>query len=350
MIYLGNGLYSESGPGVLAHGGQWRNHKYIRIENGRYIYPDDIKGGLQRSAPPPSKDPKNGKSKKDGKNLSLPGSFGRDVDYDVDAANTYDFHKYINTKPYSSNYTLDEHNKRNLKFFAGNNEAPWPYTSQPFPGITRDVVIDKKLGGEIADHYTTKTKKRKSKLRAEKEVNAYKESREGVKTTKDWTAERLKKEYSDRLGKQNAALSKQKYKETVSSQGPSAAEMAQRNAGNPDAKRSRNTGIGSINVKYKKTKDIKKNKKYQSSVSSQGPSAAEKAQTTRYYSSKINGKWDTPPEAESNNIHGTTRQRMVTYNNKSKGPSAAEMAQRGANGNSRNTDSKTKKKKKLFGR
>lgn len=44
MIYLGNGLYSESGPDVLAHGGPWKTHKYIAIKNGRYIYPGDVGG------------------------------------------------------------------------------------------------------------------------------------------------------------------------------------------------------------------------------------------------------------------------------------------------------------------
>lgn len=41
MIYLGNGMWSDSGPS-LSHGGQWRTHKYIAIKNGRYIYPDDV--------------------------------------------------------------------------------------------------------------------------------------------------------------------------------------------------------------------------------------------------------------------------------------------------------------------
>ena len=54
MIYLGNGMYSDVS---LSHGGPWSKHKYIRIENGRYIYPEDIrgKGRGQRAigAPPP---------------------------------------------------------------------------------------------------------------------------------------------------------------------------------------------------------------------------------------------------------------------------------------------------------
>lgn len=43
MIYLGNGIYSDSGPDVLAHGREWKTHKYIAIKNGRYIYPEDVK-------------------------------------------------------------------------------------------------------------------------------------------------------------------------------------------------------------------------------------------------------------------------------------------------------------------
>lgn len=35
--------YIESSE--LYHGRQWKNHKYIRIENGRYIYPGDKKQG-----------------------------------------------------------------------------------------------------------------------------------------------------------------------------------------------------------------------------------------------------------------------------------------------------------------
>ena len=39
MIYLGNGIYSDAGSS-LSHGGPWKDHKYIKIVNGRYIYPD----------------------------------------------------------------------------------------------------------------------------------------------------------------------------------------------------------------------------------------------------------------------------------------------------------------------
>ena len=41
MIYLGNGMYSDSS---LSHGGPWKTHKYIAIRNGRYIYPGDVGG------------------------------------------------------------------------------------------------------------------------------------------------------------------------------------------------------------------------------------------------------------------------------------------------------------------
>lgn len=42
MIYLGNGIYSDAGSS-LSHGGPWKDHKYVKIVNGRYFYPEDIK-------------------------------------------------------------------------------------------------------------------------------------------------------------------------------------------------------------------------------------------------------------------------------------------------------------------
>lgn len=40
---MSNSVYykatDEDGNTVLKH--SWKNHKYIRIENGRYIYPED---------------------------------------------------------------------------------------------------------------------------------------------------------------------------------------------------------------------------------------------------------------------------------------------------------------------
>lgn len=35
--------HSDKDPNYLTHGEKWRKHKYIRIENGRYIYPEDLK-------------------------------------------------------------------------------------------------------------------------------------------------------------------------------------------------------------------------------------------------------------------------------------------------------------------
>lgn len=35
--------HSDEDPNHLIHGEKWRKHKYIRIENGRYIYPEDLK-------------------------------------------------------------------------------------------------------------------------------------------------------------------------------------------------------------------------------------------------------------------------------------------------------------------
>ena len=64
MIYLGNGMYSDSG--YLSHGGPWKTHKYIAIQNGRYVYPDD-------------KNPVKKKTWKDGPNIKVPGVVNLDT-------------------------------------------------------------------------------------------------------------------------------------------------------------------------------------------------------------------------------------------------------------------------------
>lgn len=352
MIYLGNGLYSESGPDVLAHGGPWKTHKYIAIKNGRYIYPGDIKGGLQRSAPPPEIKYKEGRdrhnNRKQEKRLQYTDKYQSGVNSQGPSA-AERAQSYVYSPEYvkkNNNYANDDEfrNSRNVdRGESRESQFAKDWKNSPIDAI-EDKVIDLE---DVA----------KGKINELKGKKKYKDLYGTVKVTKTSSAQsaqsQLSSESRSDRSKNVSGMPRYgrpdnyKYKNSVLYQDPSAAERAQRNA---VGKRSRNTDLGSKNVNYKKTKDINKNKKYQKSVSSQGPSAAERAQTTRYYSSKINGKWDTPPEAESNNIHGTTRQRMVSYNNKPKGPSAAEMAQRGANGNSRNTDSKTKKKKKLFGR
>ena len=41
--------HSEEASEALEHGEKWRKHKYVRIENGRYIYPEDLKKELGNS-------------------------------------------------------------------------------------------------------------------------------------------------------------------------------------------------------------------------------------------------------------------------------------------------------------
>lgn len=344
MIYLGNGMYSDSS---LSHGGPWKEHKYIRIENGRYIYPSDIKGGSQRSAPPPEIKYKEGRNRhryrKQEKKLQYVDKYQNSVNSQGPSA-AERAQSYI----YNPDYVRNDNNYAYLDEFRNSKNVD--------RGESRESQFAKDWRrngiGAVQERLDDKKYDLEDKVKELKDKKKYKDLYGTVKVTKPSRAQNAQSKSSSesrnvsgmpKYGRPDDSW----YRSRVDLQGPSAAELAQRN---PVGKRSRNTDLGSKNVNYKKTKDINKNKKYQKSVSSQGPSAAERAQTTRYYGTKINGKWDKAPEAESNNIHGTTRQRIVSYSNKPKGPSAAEMAQRGANGNSRNTDSKTKKKKKLFGR
>ena len=376
MIYLGNGMYSDSS---LSHGGPWKEHKYIRIENGRYIYPSDIKGGLQRSAPPPEIKYKEGRNRhryrKQDKKLQYVDKYQNSVNEQgpsaAERAQTYAYNPYYKdtmnnawisgSDPFgegrvrnSKNVDTGESHESSFKKYINNEkqyyDAFYPEMSKPEKNAlsvlnaATNVVLDARDKG--IDKAEDKIEELKGKKKYGKLYNT-------VKVTKPSKAQDAQSDHNYSSSDRSRNVSGMPkygrpddswYRQHVNLQGPSAAEKAQRNA---VGKRSRNTDLGSKNVNYKKTKDINKNKKYQKSVSSQGPSAAERAQTTRYYSSKINGKWDTPPEAESNNIHGTTRQRMVSYNNKPKGPSAAEMAQRNANGGSRNVEKKPKKKKSV---
>lgn len=324
MIYLGNGLYSESGPDVLAHGGPWKTHKYIAIKNGRYIYPGDVKGG-------------NRDKYQSGVNSQGPSA--------AEKAQSYAYNPYYKDPIYRPGTMGVSRKSKNVD--QGESHESEFVKDWRLKGV--DAILDraKQKGQDLKGAV-------KGKIKESKDKKKYKDLYGTVKVTKPSSAQRAQSNSSGEDVSRNVSgmpkygrPDSKKYQNSVSSQSPSAAERAQRYYG---SNASKNTSSGSDSVRYPSRNDKNRNKKYQKAVSSQGPSAAERAQTTRYYGTKINGKWDTPPEAESNNIHGTTRQRMVTYNNKSKGPSAAEMAQRGANGNSRNTDSKTKKKKKLFGR
>ena len=38
----------EDGNTVLKHG--WKNHKYLYIKNGRYVYPEDVKKNAKKAA------------------------------------------------------------------------------------------------------------------------------------------------------------------------------------------------------------------------------------------------------------------------------------------------------------
>ena len=38
----------EDGNIVLKHG--WKNHKYLYIKNGKYVYPEDVKKNVKKAA------------------------------------------------------------------------------------------------------------------------------------------------------------------------------------------------------------------------------------------------------------------------------------------------------------
>lgn len=44
-----------------AKGTSWKSHKYLRIENGRYIYPDTLKNGAKKTLDKISKEPEDPK-------------------------------------------------------------------------------------------------------------------------------------------------------------------------------------------------------------------------------------------------------------------------------------------------
>lgn len=200
MIYLGNGIYSSAGD-VLIHGGPWKKHKYIRIDNGRYIYPLDIAG-----MPPPK--------------IGAPGKVK----------------KYASTRN------------------QGPSDPEWAQRTGSGSGTSRNV-------------YNYEETKPKNKLK-KKLSKAYDKTGDVINKILD------KDTYTDLYNKTiNKAVQKHKYKDlygTVKVTSQSAAERAQRGSNG----QSRNT-------QNMPSYGRPSNSKYSKSVSSQGPSAAERAQTNR---------------------------------------------------------------------
>ena len=234
MIYLGNGIYSSAGD-VLIHGGPWKKHKYIRIENGRYIYPLDIAG-----MPPPK--------------IGAPGKVK----------------KYASTRN------------------QGPSDPEWAQRTGSGSGTSRNV-------------YNYEETKPKNKLK-KKLSKAYDKTGDVINKILD------KDTYADLYDKTiNKAVQKHKYKDlygTVKVTSPSAAERAQRGSNG----QSRNT-------QNMPSYGRPSNSKYSKSVSSQGPSAAERAQTNRSVRTGT---------ARSRNVQNMPK---TATKSTGQGPSAAERAQ-----------------------
>lgn len=207
MIYLGNGLYSESGPDVLAHGGPWKTHKYIAIKNGRYIYPGDVggnKGKINWGAGSGS-DPNNSKANN---------AFRRDTVSLATNPSKKTAYRKVNISTANEIY------------------KPTPFTGERISARAYEA-------GSKQDAYLYKNRKNSTNGQrgAPPPGIDYKTGRDRHENRKQ--EKRL--QYTD------------KYQSGVNSQGPSAAERAQRGSSNTRTSipgTSRNTGAGSKNVKY----------------------------------------------------------------------------------------------------
>ena len=232
MIYLGNGIWSDSGSS-LSHGGPWKDHKYIAIKNGRYIYPDDKRPKINQVDNKPY-------GLLEGKYRMTMGSSTRE-----NGTISYGFSKH---KPYKT------------------------ITGESLSG---QIDFNKKQQ-EVNDVLDTQDKNGTSVS-----VTKYAKRPDGKNPPGVGDKQHTIGKYPQQKSPRNNTISKtrfygknKKFKKAVSSQGPSQAELAQRGMMKGSSK---NVGTGSKTVQYqKKLSDT--NKTYQKAVSSQGPSAAEKAQ------------------------------------------------------------------------
>lgn len=353
MIYLGNGMYSNSGPDLM-HGGPWKTHKYIAIKNGRYIYPGDKIGTSRKLAPPPgvnNRDAREQKKKQYAKEQKEkydnsvtnqgPSQAQRAQEYKEDI--TYNTNSR-NTKKNRSNYSLykevaNEYYDEEYRRGAVSNpvEKAALVRINALNNVGKDVR--KNIGNKIDDAKDAA----KEKVQNIKDKARYKDLYGTIKVTEPSKAEWAQRKHnynhngynlgstgqppipSRNVDTRKSDNMKRKYNDSVSSQGPSAAEKAQQN---PNGS-SRNT--------YKNKKSVGK-----ITYTRQGPSVAEKAQTYRETEYDVKGT-----QSRQTN-HGASKIYYPKYNDSvtKQGPSAAEKAQRkgGWEGTSRNVHTKYKSK------
>ena len=240
MIYLGNGMYSDSS---LSHGGKWKTHKYIAIKNGRYIYPGDNTGSSN-----------NGNN---GKDIQLPGPYSRQLtDKDRDRLR--------------EEYNMTDSDHSGVK-------GPYPYAT----GLIKTY-------GENKNRWDTTL------------GSAYMNY-----------AKQLDKRINDNVNRAKTITSNAKIV---------------------------NDGVAKSKAKLTKKAPLPEVKPPKMGQSKQGPSAAEKAQTIRYYGTQINGQYDYA-EAQSRHTNKgdvgakTPKEilgRRAKYGHmgySTQGPSTAEKAQ-----------------------
>lgn len=217
MIYLGNGMYSDVS---LSHGGPWSKHKYIRIENGRYIYPEDVRGRGrgQRAigAPPPV--------------------VGREG------------HERAKSSRYESEQNYKKADEALRRAVAPKKKLVNP----PRPGD----VLTWSFGG--SDQGPSQAERAK---RDHDERNKHRDTRRDYANSHQGPSQ-AEKAQRNKYG--NSRNTENKRNDSVTNQGPSQAEKAQRSGGKPGTSRNVVTRYAS--------------KLFRDAVSKQGPSQAEKAQ------------------------------------------------------------------------
>lgn len=290
MIYLGNGLWSDASSS-LSHGGTWRDHKYIAIKNGRYIYPDDLKRTKGTG-----KDPTKYAKRPDGRNPDEDDglSWLKPVKDPMDDSKPEKDKtpKKPSKKPTTSSSTPKKEGKDWKDMIK--NEDPVGEKPKKNPGkineekkkkewnkIKNKPVLPDLNGVSVAEYVQRgKTSKNVKYVHPEKAQKAL--SNMGPSAAEKAQSHSSGKSKNVGAGSKNVSYKKApyvtpnnpKFKNAMASQGPSAAEQAQRGMMKGSSK---NVSSGSKNVQYSKQL-TDNNKKYQDFVSNQGPSKAEKAQ------------------------------------------------------------------------
>lgn len=390
MIYLGNGIWSDSGPS-LSHGGTWREHKYIAIKNGRYIYPDDnnrVKVKKYNDAVSSQ-----GPSQAEKAQSYVYNPYFKNPQYDPNHMDTYRLSKNVD------NGKQNESQAKKYWNMEKNYYDKYKHDMSPVGKNALAALGTAKLVGyDVKNNLKDLKNAAGEKVKEIKDKKKYGKLYGTIKVTEPSAAQKAQSYSSSGTVSKNTYTGKTDFNKrmyesnpTITNQGPSQAELAQR-GGVATSSKNVSTGAG-VNkngknpTKYAKRPDGKdpnpkpgdhqhdigkapnskaprdngnlsrtrfyaKNKKFNKAVSSQGPSAAEKAQRgmTKGSSKNVSTGSKTVQYQKKLSDTNKTYQKAVS----SQGPSAAEKAQREKGSKKKpqsknvNTGKPNKKKKNPF--